>query len=109
MSDADSYEILKSKLLANNRFWSFDMDINSSISDAILIEKTLLYLDIEDINLLFKTYPKEKIKQIWLDRIALQGEFYARINRFIAWMYFDIKNPERYLKMLEHRKLKSYQ
>ena len=109
MSELMPQEVLISKLIKNKRFWSFKMSKNTTISDDILIEKTLIYLDIEDINLLFSIYPYKKIKQVWLERIAIQGSFFVRLNRFLAWMYFHIKNPDRYLKIVENRHLKIYQ
>jgi len=68
------------------------------IPDDILIEKTLIYLDLDDINQLFKLFPPKKIKQIWRDRLVIQGDYYYRLNKLLAWMYFDVKNPERYIK-----------
>ena len=99
-------EVLISKLIKTKRFWSYDVSNNTAIPDEILIEKTLIYLDIDDINLLFSIYPYKKIKQVWLERIAIQGAFFVRLNRFLAWMYFHIKNPDRYLKVIENRHLK---
>ena len=75
----------------------------------LLIEKTLIYLDIDEIDLLFSLYTYKKIKQVWRSRVAVQGDFYARLNRFLAWMYFGIKNPDRYLKAIETNQLKKYQ
>lgn len=102
-----SKKLLIEKLLKHNRFWSFDLQHWPENTDDIFIEKSLLYLDIEDINTLFKIYPHKKIKQVWLERLASQGDYYARLNKFLAWMYFDIKQPERYLKRLENRRFKT--
>lgn len=102
-------EQLLAKLFENKRFWSFDLSRGVSIPDDILIEKTLIYLDIEDINLLFSIYPYRKIKQVWLDRIAIQGPYFARLNNLLAWMYFHIKTPDKYLKTIEKKHLKKYQ
>ncbi len=101
-------DILTAKLLKNNSFWSYDMSKSTSIPDDILIEKTLIYLDLDDIKLLFSLFPYKKVKQVWRERVAIQGEYYARLNRFLAWMYFDIKNPYRYLKMIENKQLKKW-
>lgn len=81
-----------------NRYWSFDMRNDTHVPDDILIEKTLLYLDIDDINLLFNIYPYKKIKQVWRERLVIQGDYYRRINKLLAWMYFDIKKPDKYIK-----------
>ena len=100
-------EQLIEKLLKHHSFWSFDLQHLPEINDDILIEKTLVYLDIEDINMLFKIFPHKKIKQVWLERLSVQGNYYARLNNFLAWMYFDIKQPEKYLKRIENRRFKS--
>ena len=100
-------EQLFEKLVKHNSFWSFDMQHLPLAADDIFIEKTLLYLDIEDINMLFKIYPYKKIKQVWIERLAVQGEYYARLNKLLAWMYFDIKQPERYLIRLENQRFKT--
>jgi len=71
---------------------------DTEVPDDILIEKTLLYLDIDEINQLFRIYSYKKIKQVWRDRLVIQGDYYKRLNKFLAWMYFDIKNPEKYIK-----------
>jgi hypothetical protein len=90
-------EILSEKLIERNSFWSYDLPHDAIIPDDILIEKTLVYLDIEDINKLFEFYPYKKIKQVWRNRIVIQGEYYGKLNKLLAWMYFDIKNPEKYI------------
>lgn len=107
LSQESSKDILIKKLLDQKSFWSFEMPDTQQVPDDILIEKTFLYLDIEDINLLFKIYPIKRIKQVWIDRLVVQGSYYARLNKLIAWLYFDIKQPERYLKRIENRLLKT--
>jgi len=106
MKNKSDKELLFNKLVDQKRFWSNNMNGVQVIPDDILIEKTLLYLDIDDINTLFRLYPIKKIKKVWLERLVVQGEYFARLNKFLAWMYFDIKQPERYLKMIENRHLK---
>lgn len=96
------------RLLDQKRFWSYGMQDVVDVPDEILIEKTLLYLDIDDINLLFWLFPARKIKQVWLNRLVVQGDYYGRLNKFLAWMYFDIKKPESYLKRMESRYLKKF-
>lgn len=89
------------KLLEENCFWSYDMSRMPSISDDILIAESLIHLDVEDTNKLFKIFGKHKIKKVWLKKVVPLGHYYEGINRFIAWFYFDIKYPDRYLKGLE--------
>ena len=89
-------EILSQKLISCKSFWSFK--IPQEIPDDILIEKTLIYLDLVDINLLFKLFSSKKIKHIWRSRVVIQDDYYHTLNKLLAWMYFEIKNPDRYIK-----------
>ncbi|MDP2334984.1 MAG: hypothetical protein Q8N05_00750 [Bacteroidota bacterium] len=91
-------EILSKKLIERNCFWSYKMRQDTPIPDDILIEKTLIYLDLDDINKLFKLFPNRKIKQVWRNRLVIQGDYYRSLNKLLAWLYFDIKNPDKYIK-----------
>lgn len=90
-------------LKAENAFYSYDMSKNPPVSDDILIEKTLIYLDLDEIALLFRLFSKRKIKRVWLKYMVPQGEYLWTLNRFIAWYYFDIKRPSTYLRAMETR------
>ena len=61
---------LLSKLKQEHCFWSYNEDSIKDIPDDMLIEKTLLHLDLEEINQLFLVYPFKKIKQVWLDSVS---------------------------------------
>lgn len=98
-------DILIQKLKAENCFWSYAGGSIDNISDDMLIEKTLVYLDLSDINMLFKLFPYSKIKRVWLDELVPQGEYLYTLNRFLAWYYFDIKHPDQYLKSMMTRHL----
>ena len=89
-------EILSQKLIQRNSFWS--VKLPQEIPDDVLIEKTLIYLDLEDINQLFRLFSLKKIKQVWRSRLVTQGDYYYTLNKLLAWMYFGIKNPDRYIK-----------
>lgn len=93
------------KLKKENCFWSYDVSKMKSISDEALIEHVLMYLDIDDINKLFDVYGYKKVKRVWLDRVAHQGEMFRQFNILYAWYYFDAKRPEAYVKSLETRYL----
>lgn len=100
--------ILFEKLKDANAFWSFDDKSMHNIPDEILIEKTLIHLDIDDINLLFKVYPSSKIKNVWRNRLVIQGDYYRSLNKLIAGVYFDIKNPEKYMNRVIHEHYKQF-
>ena len=93
------------KLKKENCFWSYDVSKMKSISDEALIEYVLLYLDIDDINKLFPLFGYKKVKRVWLDRVAPQGEMFRAFNILYAWYYFGAKRPEAYVKSIETRHL----
>ena len=61
-----SRDVIKQELLAKLKqehcFWSYNENSIKDIPDDMLIEKTLLHLDLEEINQLFLIYPFKKIK-----------------------------------------------
>jgi hypothetical protein len=89
-------QILFEKLREKNAFWSYE-NVNE-IDDELLVEKVLLMLDIDDINMLFKIYGKEFLKKVWEERILRQEPYYYGLNRFFAWFYFGISDPDEYIK-----------
>ena len=96
---------LLSKLKQEHCFWSYNEDSIKDIPDDMLIEKTLLHLDLEEINQLFLVYPFKKIKQVWLDYLIPQEEYLYTLNRFFAWYYFKAKKPDAYIKSMATRRL----
>lgn len=58
-SDVIKQELL-SKLKQEHCFWSYDEASIKDIPDDMLIEKTLLHLDLDEINQLFLIYPLKK-------------------------------------------------
>jgi len=93
----DYLKILAKKLEDNNVFWSYKTIPIKSIPSDTLIEKVMLFLDIDDIRLLFRLYNKEKIREVWERNILMQEPYYHGLNRFFAWFYFDIENPDKYI------------
>ena len=95
-------QFLLDSLKKEKAFWSYDEASVTieSISDELLIALTLRYLDLDEINLLFIIYSQRKIKEAWKKVLVPEGEYLFSLNRFIAWYYFDIKNPDTYLKSL---------
>ncbi len=93
MKDSVSQQLFR-KLKKENCFWSYDMSKMKSISDEALIEHVLLYLDIDDINKLFPLLGCKRVKRVWLDHVAPQGEMFRTINILYAWYYIGAKRPE---------------
>lgn len=101
--DKDIRSLLLRKLKEENCFWSYDVSKIDAISDESLIEHVLLYLDIADINKLFSLFGYKKVKRVWLERVAPQGEMFRQYNILYAWYYFGAKRPEAYVKSIETR------
>jgi len=109
----DDKQKMKSDLLNSlkglNAFWSYNTsDVSEkTISDDMLIEKSLVHLDIADLKKLFFLFPYKKIKEVWKSQLCIQEPYYHGLNTMLAYLYFDIKNPDRYLKIISNRNLKS--
>lgn len=91
---------LTSKLLEVHCLWSYNNVTTNDVPDDVLIEKSLVYLDLDDISRLFLLFPSRKIKSVWLSSLVPQDEYYHAMNRFFAWYYFKVKNPDSYLKSM---------
>ena len=96
---------LVDKLKQNNSLWSYDQSSVRDIPDDVLVELVMLYLDIDDINLLFQLFPYGKVKKAWLENCVAQGERYYNLNTFFAWYYFHSKQPQRYVKAMATKML----
>lgn len=96
---------LISKLVQEHCLWSYCHDSVCDIPDEILIEKCLIYLDLDDISSLFSILSFKKIKSVWLSNLVPQDEYYHALNRFFAWYYFGAKHPDSYLKSMYTRQL----
>ena len=92
-----------------NAFWSYNVsDVSEeTVSDDMFIEKSLIHLDISDLKKLFLLFPYKKIKEVWKNQLCIQEPYYHGLNTMLAYLYFDIKNPDRYLKTISNRNLKS--
>ena len=65
---------------------------STNSADTLLkykIALTMRHLDIDEINLLFKLFSKERIKSAWKRILVPEGEYLYTLNRFFAWYYFQ--------------------
>jgi len=92
-----------------NAFWSYSAtDISDkTISDELFIEKSLVHLDIAELKQLFLLFPYKKIKEVWKRRLCTQEPYYHGLNTMLAYLFFNIKNPDRYLKTINNQHIKS--
>lgn len=109
MSRKEVKQDLSMQLKNEHCLWSFNEASVQQIPDDLLIEKVLVYLDLPDIDKLFSIYSFRRIKQVWLQHLVPQQEYYHSLNRFLAWWYFGIKNPDAYLKAMNTRHLNKWQ
>ena len=113
LENLDNKQVIKNNLLNSlkklNAFWSYDISSVSknTISDDMFIEKSLVHLDIADLKKLFLIFPYKKIQEIWKNQLCTQEPHYHELNTMLAYLYFNIKNPERYLKVISNKRLKS--
>jgi len=96
--EEDIRKQLIKELAIKRVFWSYKKPEPDLIPDDILIEKTLINLDIEDINKLFLIFPQVKIKNIWNEKVVIKDAQFHSMNLLFAHLYFNIKNPESYLE-----------
>lgn len=89
-----------------NAFWSYANVSEDNISDEELIEKTLICLDMKDISRLFELYKRDYIRMVWRENMVIQGDYLFNLNVMIAMFYFDIKEPEQYLRKAENSLIK---
>ncbi len=90
-----SRDVVKQELLAKLKqehcFWSYNENSIKDIPDDMLIEKTLLHLDLEEINQLFLIYPFKKIKQVWLDYLVPPSGISLHVESFLRMVLFQGK------------------
>lgn len=86
--------------------WSYVKN-PKTIDDELLIEKALLYLEFEDLHKLSEIYPMHYLRDVWRERLVSQGAYYDILNWLLAAMFFDIKNPDKYLKRYGKPKLEA--
>lgn len=96
---------LLNTLKKGHYLWSYNnTKINvDNVPDDLLIEWVLLHLDLAEINMLFSIYPKKQIKEIWKWKMCALEPRYHNSNVLFAYIYFDIENGTRYVKMQARR------
>ncbi len=107
MNNQQIHSDLVSKLNKEHVFWSYDNFDFNQINDETLISKVLLHLDIDDILNLFKLFPKRIIQHVWKKDMLSQEPTYHGLNRLYAFLFFDIKNPDRYIRDFKNKRYKS--
>lgn len=107
MDNIQLRNILEKKLIEENAFWSYDKSSIVIIPDDVFIENVLLHLDIEDVQALFSIFPKKKIQKVWQEVVLSREPLYHNLNRLYAFLLFDIKDPDRYIRFYKNKHIKS--
>ena len=107
MKNEQIHNDLIKKLHKEHAFWSYDKSEIKQIPDDVLIANVLLHLDIEDIKSLFQLYPKRRIQKVWKDKMLSQEPMYHGLNRLYSFLFFNIKNPDRYIRDFKNKRYKT--
>lgn len=104
----------KTDLLAQLRkagaLWSYAPA--SDLPDPMLIEACLRWGDVAELKTLFRLFGKPRIRQIWREKLIPDERIYPH-NYYLALIFFDIKNPQRYIRPLQkklsrHERIKQF-
>jgi len=105
ISKDDIKKQLFEELRDKHYLWSYDTsEMNEhNLTDELLIEKVLMYLDMQFVNMLFFIYPKSFIKEVWKQNLCPLEPRYHSSNVLFGILFFDIKKPHRYIKVQANR------
>ena len=84
------------KIKENGGFWSYD-GIPENIDDDSIIENGLMFLELEDMDLLFSRWNKAKIKKVWKERLVSQNKRLNILNFILAVKVFKQNKPKKFL------------
>lgn len=99
-------KLLLSKLKKENIFWQYDKPDLKWLSDEAIIENTIIYLDVDEIDLLFSIYDRDLIKDVWIKKIVPIDRLYS-LNKLIAYVYFGIKKPDKFINKIHENKIQN--
>jgi len=83
------------RLKKQNIFWSYDS--STILSDEIIIEQTLIYADVDDIQTLFVLFNPLAIKKVWDQKIVPDFR-YKKLNYYLGKLFFNIVDMNKYLQ-----------
>ena len=96
----NSQDLKKERLLkalaAKGLLWSYQPARTKHLADCIIIEHTLAFGDVPELQTLFSIFPREEIKQVWLEYL-LPDERYRKSNRYLGLFFFEIQEIDQFL------------
>ncbi|MFN0213204.1 MAG: hypothetical protein ACKVT2_03035 [Saprospiraceae bacterium] len=83
-------------LAAKGLLWSYQPAQTKHLADSIIIEHTLAFGDVPELQILFSIFPREEIKQVWIECL-LPDERYRKSNRYLGLFFFEIQEIDQFL------------
>lgn len=77
-------------------FWSYRIDSDTIMPDKELVVASLIYLELEDMYLIFDVIPYEKIKKVWIEEMVSNDHYYGLHNEMLAYLFFNVKNYKKF-------------
>ena len=77
--------------------WSYRIELDTILSDRELIVKSLTYLELEEMDLLFDIFPYETVRDVWIKEM-LPSDYDIILNKILAYLIFDVDNFDEFRK-----------
>lgn len=77
--------------------WSYRIELGTILSDRELIVKSLTYLELEEMDLLFDIFPYETVRDVWIKEM-LPSDYDIILNKILAYLIFDVDNFDGFRK-----------
>ena len=77
--------------------WSYRIGLDTILSDRELIVKSLTYLELEEMDLLFDIFPYETVRDVWIKEL-LQSDYNIILNKILAYIIFEVDNFNKFRK-----------
>ena len=77
--------------------WSYRIELDTILSDRELIVKSLTYLELEEMDLLFDIFPYETVRDVWIKEM-LPSDYNIILNKILAYLIFDVDNFAEFRK-----------
>jgi hypothetical protein len=77
--------------------WSYRIELDTILSDRELIVKSLTYLELEEMDLLFDVFPYETVRDVWIKEM-LPSDYNIILNKILAYLIFEVDNFNKFRK-----------
>lgn len=77
--------------------WSYRIELDTILSDRELIVKSLTYLELEEMDLLFDIFPYETVRDVWIKEM-LPSDYDIILNKILAYLIFEVDNFDEFRK-----------